>query len=117
MGVTIHVSPQQILTGQMKRPLQLSEASPSQGVAYKWLFLQGPAQLAAGAPGSPHPKSCSPPPRPPCPGSLRLFFSFLSATVCFLRAFYYLAPLVSDLVAFLSSRINSFSCTPLLPLR
>lgn len=38
-------------------------------------------------------------------------------TVCFLRAFYYMAPLVSDLVAFLSSRNNSFSRTPLLPLR
>lgn len=33
MGVTIHVSPQEILTGQMKRPLQLSQASPSQGAA------------------------------------------------------------------------------------
>lgn len=28
MGVTIHVSPQEILTGQMKRPLQLSQAGP-----------------------------------------------------------------------------------------
>lgn len=50
-----------------------------------------------------------------------LFFSsllfFLRLTVCFLRAFYYLAPLVSDLVAFLSSCTNSFSRTPLLPLR
>lgn len=44
-------------------------------------------------------------------------FSSLLATVCFLRAFYYLAPLVSDLVAFLSSCINSFSCTLLLPSR
>ena len=61
---------------------------------------------------------------PPAPKSAAVswltapvLLSFLSATVCFLRAFYYLAPLVSDLVAFLSSRINSFSCTPLLPLR
>lgn len=46
-----------------------------------------------------------------------VLLSSLPAPVCFLRALYYLAPLVSDLVAFLSSRINSFSCTPLLPLR
>lgn len=53
----------------------------------------------------------------PEPWLTKAVLSSLPTTVCFLRAFYYLAPLVSDLVAFLSSCANSFSCTPLLPLR
>lgn len=71
---------------------------------------KGLASLATGALDPPLPWEM-------VPGLPPILLSSLLATVCFLRAFYYLAPLVSDLVAFLSSRINSFSCTPLLPLR
>lgn len=99
MGIMIHSTPQELLTRQMESHLRLYQASPA---TEGRLTVTGPAGVLCRA----GPWLTAP-----------VLFSSLLATVCFLRAFYYLAPLVSDLVAFLSSRINSFSCTPLLPLR
>lgn len=117
MGVAIRVSPP-------RNPNQTDEDPPLEdGLAVTIPPRALPGRLwEHGNPVSP--ERCPPAPQPLAREQLAVpwltapvLLSSLPATVCFLRAFYYLAPLVSDLVAFLSSRINSFSCTPLLPLR
>lgn len=119
MGVAIHVSPHAILSRQMKSPPlagRLAVTIPPRALP---AWLQEHLCVSSPQPqgnGSWLLSSC-PTTSWSIPGLPPVLLSSLPATVCFLRAFYYLAPLVSDLVAFLSSRINSFSCTPLLPLR